>query len=114
MQDVMKSTVRTFLRRKHRTNTIAKKSTKPRLIVSRSNKHIHAQVIDAQWIVLASAYDTNLQGTKKEKALQVGKALWATASKNWVTEVVFDRNWFLYHGRVAKVAEWAREAWLVF
>lgn len=111
----MNKKVQAFLRRKHRTNTIAKTvSLKPRLIVSRSNKHIHAQVIDRSWTVMASAYDIWLEGTKKEKAFAVWKAVALLAKNNWVTEVVFDRNGYLYHWRVAQVAEWAREEWLVF
>lgn len=111
----MNHKVRAFLRRKHRTNTIAKSTTtRPRLIVSRSNKHIHAQVIDAEWMVIASSYDIWLSGTKQEKAYVVWQTVWKAACSKWITDVVFDRNWFLYHGRVAKVAEWARESWLVF
>lgn len=111
----MNKKVQAFLRRKHRTNTIAKAlSLKPRLIVSRSNKHIHAQVIDRSGVVVASAYDIWLKWTKKEKAFAVWKALASSAQSNWVSEVVFDRNWNLYHWRVAQLAEWARESWLVF
>jgi ribosomal protein L18 len=64
--------------------------------------------------VVACAYDTWIEGTKKEKAFAVWKAVASLAKSNWVTEVVFDRNWYLYHWRVAQVAEWARQEWLVF
>lgn len=111
----MNTKVQAFLRRKYKTNTIAKlNSSRPRLIVSRSNKHIHAQVIDANGNVVASAYDTTVSWTKSEKAYAVWQAVWNAAKDQGVSEVVFDRNWYLYHWRVAKLAEGAREAWLVF
>jgi large subunit ribosomal protein L18 len=95
---------------------------RPRLTVFRSSKHIYAQAIDdVTGQVLAAASDLeaalkpDLEGkNKKDKAKVVGKALGAKLLAKQVTAVVFDRNGFLYHGRVAHVADGAREAGLSF
>lgn len=114
---------RTRLRRKV---TIRKRvhgtAERPRLTVFRSSKHIYAQAIDdVTGQVLAAASDLEaalkpeLEGkNKKDKAKVVGKALGAKLLAKQVTSVVFDRNGFLYHGRVAHVADGAREAGLAF
>jgi len=106
---------RKYLRRKHRTNFVAKTlSNRPRLVVNRSNVYIYAQIIDSSGKVLATANDKAIKGgTKSERAFQVGEAIAALALKNNVSEVVFDRNGFLFHGRVKQVAEGARKGWLV-
>jgi len=95
---------------------------RPRLSVFRSAKHIYAQAIDdTTGAVLAAASDleagvqADLAGkNKKEKARVVGKALAAKLLAKSVAKVVFDRNGYLYHGRVAQVADGAREGGLVF
>jgi large subunit ribosomal protein L18 len=104
-----------YLKRKRRSNTmISSQSDRPRLLVSRSNKHIFAQII--LWgKVLAAASDLwTSQGTKSQKAFAVGQALAAKAIQASVTTVAFDRNGYLYHWRVKQLAEWARSWWLVF
>ena len=100
-----------YARRKHRTNIVSKTvSNKPRLIVNRSNKFTYAQIIDRDGIVLAVAHDLKVtQGTKSERAFAVGEELAKKALENNVTEVVFDRNGFLFHGRVKQLAEGARK-----
>lgn len=105
-----------YARRKHRSNvTIKTSASRPRLVVSRSNAHIQAQVIDLDGKVLAHAHSKSIKsGTGSEKAFSVGETLAKMASKNWVTQIVFDRNGFLYHGRVKQLAEWARAWWLEF
>lgn len=104
-----------YSRRKHRTNTITKvTSTLPRLIVNRTNKHITAQVIWRDGSVIAVANDFDLTWTKSEKAHAVWEAIAVAAVKNWCESVVFDRNGFLYHGRVKQLAEGARKWWLQF
>lgn len=95
---------------------------RPRLTVFRSSKHIYAQAIDdVTGKVLAAASDLeaalagDLEGkNKKDKAKVVGKAIGAKLLALQVSAVVFDRNGFLYHGRVAHVADGAREAGLSF
>ena len=90
---------------------------RPRLTVFRSNSQIYAQVIDDnKGVTLASASSLAIkdQITKTEKAAIVGKAVAEAALKAGVTAVVFDRNGYLYHGRVKQLADAAREAGLNF
>lgn len=105
-----------YARRKHRSNVMVKKSAShPRLIINRSNAHIQAQVIDMDGKVLAFAHSKSIKkGTGSEKAYGVGEEIAKVASKNGVTHVVFDRNGFLYHGRVKQLAEGARAGGLEF
>lgn len=90
----------------------------PRLNVFRSNKNIYAQVIDdVAGVTLASAstLDTNVEnGTKTEEASAVGKLIAERGLEKNIKEVVFDRGGYLYHGRVAALAEAARENGLEF
>lgn len=96
---------------------------RPRLCVFRSSKHIYAQVIDdekGQTIASASTLDEALRSLgdsklkKIEKAVEVGKLIAKKAKENGVTKVVFDRNGYLYHGRVKAVSDGARENGLEF
>ena len=90
---------------------------RPRLTVFRSNSQIYAQVIDdVKGATLASASSLAIKDkiTKTEKAALVGKAIAEAAKKAGVESVVFDRNGYLYHGRVKQLADAAREAGLKF
>ena len=90
---------------------------RPRLTVFRSNSQIYAQVIDdTKGVTLASASSLGIKDkmTKSEKAALVGKAIAEAAKKAGVNEVVFDRNGYLYHGRIQSLADAAREAGLQF
>lgn len=95
---------------------------RPRLSVFRSAKHIYAQIIDdgqGQTMVAASTLSNEirqkLSGLKKADAARlVGKLLAAKAKEKGIVRVVFDRNGFLYHGRVKAVAESCREHGLEF
>ncbi len=95
---------------------------KPRLCVYRSNKNISAQIIDdvnGATLVAASSLDKELKseigyGGNKEAAKKVGEAVAKRAIAKGIEEVCFDRGGFLYHGRVAELAEGAREAGLKF
>ena len=94
-------------------------SERPRLSVYRSNKGIYAQVIDDQaGVTLVSvsslAKDFSASGTKVEQSKAVGKLLAEKALAAGISKVVFDRNGYLYHGRVKSLAEGAREAGLDF
>ena len=94
----------------------------PRLCVYRSNKNISAQIIDdvnGITLVAASSLDKELKaelenGGNKEAAKKVGAALAKRALEKGIEEVCFDRGGFLYHGRVAELAEGAREGGLKF
>jgi len=87
------------------------------LTVFRSNSQIYAQVIDdVKGVTLASASSLGIKDkiTKTEKAALVGKQLADVAQKAGINEVVFDRNGYLYHGRVKQLADAARKAGLKF
>ncbi len=104
--------------RKHVRGTIER----PRLCVFRSEKHLYVQVIDdlqGHTLLTVSTLSPDFKGklkkTKnKDAAKQVGKALAQKCLEQGIKKVVFDRNGFLYHGRVKAVAEGAREAGLNF
>ena len=93
-------------------------AAKPRLSVFRSNKGISAQLIDdVAGVTLLSTSSLALKdakGTKIEVAAAVGKALAEKAVKAGIENAAFDRNGYLYHGRVKSLAEGAREAGLKF
>ena len=95
---------------------------RPRLSVFRSSKHIYAQVIDdlkGETLASASSLEKTLReggktGANIDAAKAVGKLLAERAVKKGVTEVVFDRGGYLYHGRVKALADAAREGGLKF
>ena len=95
---------------------------RPRLCVFRSAKHIYAQVIDdsrGRTITAASSMEKTVRENPESKnkvttAKRVGKIIGQRAIEKGVERVVFDRNGFLYHGRVKAVSEGAREAGLAF
>lgn len=95
-------------------------ATAPRLSVFRSARHIYAQLIDdAKGTTLVQACTVEktlrdaLKGKKKaEAAKEIGKAVAERAKAKGITTAVFDRNGFRYHGRIAAVADGAREAGL--
>ena len=93
---------------------------RPRLAVFRSNKHITAQVIDdisGKTLAAASTTEADLKGGatgNKEAATKVGSLVAERAKAAGINKVVFDRGGFQYHGRVAAVADAAREAGLEF
>ena len=91
----------------------------PRLVVTRSNRHMVAQIIDdTKGITLVSASSTEkdfgMTGGNKEAAKKVGETVAKRAIEKGITDVVFDRGGYLYHGRVMELANSAREAGLKF
>ncbi|MBI9065857.1 MAG: 50S ribosomal protein L18 [Salinivirgaceae bacterium] len=92
----------------------------PRMSVFRSNKQIYVQVIDdVAGTTLAAASSkikevADLKGNKIEKATKVGETIAKVASEKGISQVVFDRNGFLYHGRIKALAEAARNGGLKF
>ena len=92
---------------------------RPRLCVYRSNAHISAQIIDdvaGVTLVSASTHEKDFEGTSGNKAAAkwVGQKIGERATANGITEVVFDRGGYLYHGRVSELADGARESGLKF
>jgi large subunit ribosomal protein L18 len=109
--------------RRHRRvrKKVAGTAERPRLAVFRSNKHISAQVIDdrsGRTLASASTVERDLRQAgptgNKTAASTVGRMVAERAKSAGVSQVVFDRGGFLYHGRVAAVADAAREAGLEF
>jgi len=95
-------------------------SKKPRMTVFRSNKAIYAQLIndkDEKTLLSASSFDKDIKSasnSKTEIAKQVGISIGTKAVKAGIKSVSFDRNGYLYHGRVKSLADGAREAGLNF
>ena len=94
---------------------------RPRLTVYKSLKHIYAQVVDdasGRTLAFASSLSKELkgqdEGDKKADAQRVGKLIAEKCKASNIEAVVFDRNGFPYHGRIAAVADAAREAGLTF
>ena len=92
---------------------------RPRLSIHRSDKNISAQIIDdAQGVTVAAASSLEggkgAKGSDKDAAARVGKLVAERAKEKGVTDVVFDRGGYLYHGRVKALADAAREAGLNF
>ncbi len=92
---------------------------RPRLAVYRSNAHISAQIIDDSTgctLVAASTYEKEFTaiGSNKEAANAVGKTIAERALAKGISQVVFDRGGYIYHGRVSELAAGAREGGLQF
>jgi large subunit ribosomal protein L18 len=90
---------------------------RPRLSVYRSNKQIYAQVIDdVSGVTLASASSLKLEEKlpKKEMAAKVGEMIAKNALEAGIEKVAFDRNGYLYHGRIKELADAARKGGLKF
>lgn len=90
--------------------------SRPRLTVYRTNMHIYAQLVDDKTAkTLINASDLKIKkGTKSEKAKEVGKNLSELAKSKKISQVVFDRSGYKFHGRIKELAEGAREAGLIF
>jgi large subunit ribosomal protein L18 len=107
-------------RRRVRSALRARGAGKPRLSVHRSGRHIYAQVIDdlaGKTLASASSLDKDLKGktgATRDRAAAVGSAIAERAKKAGVSNVVFDRGGFLFHGRVKALADAAREGGLEF
>ena len=104
-------------RNRHRLTT---HGTRPRLSIFRSGKHIYAQVIDDNQAVTVASASTNEKDGKAgkswnvEAASSVGKKIAERAKAAGVTQVMFDRGGYIYHGRIKALADAAREGGLEF
>lgn len=114
------SNVSRLARHKRVRKKVSGTSECPRLCVFRSLKNIYAQIIDdttGKTLVAASSTDADLKanyGGNKDAAKAVGEAVAKKATAAGITEVVFDRGGYIYHGRVAELAAGAREGGLKF
>ena len=103
-------------------NRFSGTAERPRLAVFRSNNHMYAQIIDdtvGNTLVAASTLEKEIKSELKktndvEAAAYLGKVIAKRAMDKGISEVVFDRGGFLYHGKIEALAEAAREAGLVF
>ena len=96
-------------------NHLAGTGARPRLVVFRSLKHIAAQLVDDDARrTLMAVTDQGLEGTKTQRAVEVGKRMAARAKESGVSKIVFDRAGYRYHGRVKALADGAREGGLEF
>lgn len=98
---------------------ITPSADRPRLVVFRSNAEIYAQIVDAanKTVCAASSLEKDINSAKETntvKASMVGKRIAEKAKNIGIEKVVFDRNGFLYHGRIKSLAEGAREGGLQF
>jgi large subunit ribosomal protein L18 len=119
-----KSTSKRTLSRTRRHLRVRKKvvgtAARPRLVVTRSSRHVFAQIIDdtlGRTLASASTMETDLRasdGDKSAKAKEVGKLLAERAQAAGISAVVFDRGGNKYHGRIAALADSAREGGLDF
>jgi large subunit ribosomal protein L18 len=104
----------------HIRQRVAGTTERPRLSVFRSNAQIYAQIIDdieGRTLASASSYEFNgrdKKGCNVDLAKQVGQKLAEKATASGITQVVFDRNGYLYHGKVKALADGAREGGLQF
>ena len=91
---------------------------RPRFVVFRSHQHIYAQLVDdiaQKTLVSASTLKgDSYKGTQCEKAVVLGENLANLAQESGIKQVVFDRNGYVYHGRVKAVADGARKVGLIF
>ena len=120
----MNKQMKLFERRRQRVRAHIRKvaGARPRLSVFRSGRHIYAQVIDdaaGRTLAAASSLDKGVReasktGANKDAAVAVGKLVAERAKAAGVSEVVFDRGGYLYHGRVKALADAAREGGLNF
>ena len=116
-----RSEVRVNKNRKLR-NHLSGTAERPRLAVFRSNNHMYAQIIDdtvGNTLVAASTVEKEVKAELEhtnnvDAAAYLGKIIAKRAMDKGITEVVFDRGGFLYHGKIKALAEAAREAGLVF
>jgi len=98
-------------------NKISGTSLKPRMTVFRSNKQIYVQIIDdlsGKTLVSASSLGLTEKVSKKAESTLVGEAIAKKAQEVGIETVVFDRNGYLYHGRVKELADAARKGGLKF
>ena len=113
-----------WLKKRNRVkNSLGVRGTYPRLVVYRSNVHIYAQLVDDnenKTLLSSSSNDKDLQASVKkadskiEVSALVGKALGGKLKKEKISNIVFDRNGYKYHGRVKALAEAVRESGIQF
>lgn len=116
LKNKLQDKIRKYLRRKHKVNAKIK-SLNPeyRLLVERSNLYVKAQVLDSKGNVVAVCVDKTATGsTKTERAANAGENFASVLKAKGVESLTFDRNGFLFHGRVKAFAEGLRKGGIQF
>jgi len=107
-----------LLRKPRIRKKISGTEARPRLVVFRSNQHLYAQLVDdVNGVTLAASSTQQLGGdlkANKDSASKVGKDIAAKALEKQIETVVFDRNGYIYHGKIKALADGAREGGLKF
>lgn len=114
LKPTTKSKLAKFFKGKTRVNSnIKSKNPDNRIVVNKSNKYIKAQLLDINWNVLAFVCDKDSKlETKSQRANEAWQKMAKLIKEKNIGKVVFDRNWYLYHGRVKSFADWIREWWV--
>ena len=107
------------IKRWRRARRVRGSSERPRLVVNRTNRNIQAQLVnDDQGVVICGASSlskgVDIKGSDCDSAKKVGEEVARRAKEKGIEKVVFDRNGYLYHGRIKSLAEGAREGGLKF
>ena len=116
LKNKLQEKLRKYLRRKHKVNAKIKAQQPAfRLLIQRSNLYVKAQVLNAEGTVVAVTSDKAVAGaTKTERAGNAGEAFATVLKDKGVDTIVFDRNGYLYHGRVKAFAEGLRKGGIQF
>lgn len=113
LKNKAKNKARRHIVRKIRINAKIKSSLPEyRVIANKSNMYTSAQLIDVEWKVIALVNDKLMKWTKTEKAFQAWEKIATIAKSKGVEKVVFDRNGYLYHGRIKALADGLRKGWI--
>jgi large subunit ribosomal protein L18 len=117
MTNVLNKLAGRLLRKQRVRHSVVGSAERPRLSVSITNQHVHAQIIDdsaSRTLVSSTSVTSNIKGSLSEKAAWVGDDIAKKAKKAKVTKVVLDRNGRKYHGRLKALADAARAGGLEF
>lgn len=114
LSNKLKAKLKKYLNRKNRVNSkIKSHNPEYRIVINKSNMYIKAQVIAVDGAVLACVSDKSVKwNTKTEKAFAAGEQLAEIMKSKKIESAAFDRNWYLYHGRVKAFADWVRNWWI--
>lgn len=116
LKNKLQEKIRKYLRRKNKVNSKIKNlNPEYRLLVERSNLYVKAQVLDVNGNVVAVCSDKAASGaTKSERAAQAGESFATVLKDKGVEKIAFDRNGYLYHGRVKAFADGLRKGGIQF
>lgn len=116
LKNKLQEKAKLYLKRKIKINEKIKSlAPEARLIVNRTNMYLKVQIIDAKGNVAVMVSDKAIAwATKSEKAGKLGEEVAKMAKEKGITKIAFDRNGYLYHGKIKALAEGLRKGWLQF